>query len=98
LENADSSRLLKQIIDLLKKNTWSIVNIDSVIICEQPRLSPWYAAIKKNLASMLVVSEDRIGIKAKTCEKLGDIGSGAALAVQVVTLLEKQSPNDTLYA
>jgi len=88
-DNADSSKLLKQVVDLLKKNNWSIVNIDSVIICEQPRMSPWYAAMKKNVAKTCAIPEGRVGVKAKTFEKLGDIGSGAALAVQVVCLLDK---------
>src|ERR1700733_5032844 len=48
-KNADSTKLLKQVINLLKENNWSVVNIDSVIICEQPRLSPLYGPIKKNL-------------------------------------------------
>ena len=89
MENADSTELLQQVVDLLQKKYWSIINIDSVIICEQPRLSSWYVAMKKNLAQILAISEDRIGIKAKTFEKLGDIGNGAAIAVQVVSLLHK---------
>ena len=94
LENADSAKLLKQVIDLLKEKHWLIVNIDSVIICEQPKMSPWYPAMKKKLATILAISEDRISIKAKTFEKLGDIGSGAAIAVQVVSLLQKEVPQD----
>src|SRR5271156_3883726 len=56
-DNADSAKLLKQVIDLLKEKHWSIINIDSVIICEQPRMSPWYPAMKKNLAQILGISE-----------------------------------------
>jgi len=88
-ENADSTHLLSQIVDKLSQQNWSIVNIDSVIICEQPKLSPWYGQMKENLAKVLKISANTISIKAKTCEKLGDIGNGAALAVQVVALLEK---------
>ena len=88
-QNIKSSKLLKQVIDLLNKNHWSIINIDSVIICEQPRMSPWYAAIKKNLAKILDTSEDAVGVKSKTFEKLGDIGSGTAIAVQTISLIEK---------
>lgn len=90
-ENADSAQLLRQVINLLNKNQWSVINIDSVIICEEPRLSTWYLPIKKNLCAILGVSEEAIGIKAKTFEKLGEIGKGNAIAVQVVTLLEKLS-------
>ena len=91
LDNADSAHLLKQVFDLLHENNWLIVNIDSVVICEQPRLSSWYPPIKKSLSNILSISEDRIGVKAKTFEKLGDLGSGKAIAVQVVSLLQKET-------
>ncbi len=88
-ENADSAKLLSQIIEKVTKGGWSIVNIDSVIVCEQPRLSQWYEKMRENLSQILRIPKDTISIKAKTCEKLGDIGSGAALAVQVVALMEQ---------
>jgi 2-C-methyl-D-erythritol 2,4-cyclodiphosphate synthase len=88
-ENADSTKLLAQVIEQVKKENWSIINIDSVVVCEQPRLSPWYSQMRDNLAQILKIPKDTISIKAKTCEKLGDIGSGAAIAVQVVALMEK---------
>jgi 2-C-methyl-D-erythritol 2,4-cyclodiphosphate synthase len=88
-ENADSTKLLAQVIEQVKKENWSIINIDSVVVCEQPRLSPWYSQMRDNLAQILEIPKDTISIKAKTCEKLGDIGSGAAIAVQVVALMER---------
>lgn len=88
-ENADSTKLLAQVIEQIKKENWSIINIDSVVVCEQPRLSPWYSQMRDNLAQILQIPKDTISIKAKTCEKLGDIGSGAAIAVQVVALMER---------
>ncbi len=88
-ENADSAKLLAQVIEQVKNENWSIINIDSVVVCEQPRLSPWYNQMRDNLSQILKISKDTISIKAKTCEKLGDIGNGAALAVQVVALMEK---------
>ncbi len=90
-ENADSAKLLSQIIEQVTKEKWSIVNIDSVIVCEQPRLSQWYDKMRENLSQILRIPKDTISIKAKTCEKLGDIGSGAALAVQVVALMEQRN-------
>ena len=87
-ENADSGKLLAEIVELLEKENWSIINIDSVIVCQQPRLSDWYKPMREKLAQILKISQGDISIKAKTCEKLGDIGSGAAIAVQAVALLE----------
>jgi 2C-methyl-D-erythritol 2,4-cyclodiphosphate synthase len=46
--------------------------------------------MKKNLAKILAISEERVSVKAKTFEKLGDIGNGAAIAVQTVSLVEKK--------
>ncbi len=89
LKNADSVQLLREVITLLNKNKWLVINIDSVIICEEPRLSAWYSPMKKNLGKIMAIAEDAIGIKAKTFEKLGDLGKGNALAVQVVALIEK---------
>jgi 2-C-methyl-D-erythritol 2,4-cyclodiphosphate synthase len=88
-QNADSTKLLAQVVEEIKKEKWSIINIDSVIVCERPRLSPWYDQMREKLTQILKIEKDCMSIKAKTCEKLGDIGSGTALAVQVVALLEK---------
>jgi 2-C-methyl-D-erythritol 2,4-cyclodiphosphate synthase len=88
-DNADSTKLLAQVMEQIKKAHWSIINIDSTIVCEQPRLSPWYEKMRLNLSQIMEIPKESISVKAKTCEKLGDIGNGAAVAVQVVALLEK---------
>lgn len=88
-ENVNSAKLLAEIIEQLEKEKWSIINIDSIIVCEKPRLSPWYSQMRENLARILKIEKDCISIKAKTCEKLGDIGSGVAIAIQSMALIEK---------
>jgi 2-C-methyl-D-erythritol 2,4-cyclodiphosphate synthase len=89
-KNIDSSKLLQEVFERLKKNHWSIINIDSIIMCEEPKMSPWYKPIKTSLAKLLSINEDAVSVKAKTFEKLGDIGHGTAIAVQAVSLLHRE--------
>jgi 2-C-methyl-D-erythritol 2,4-cyclodiphosphate synthase len=65
-----------------------VVNVDTIIICEHPKLSPHYQAIRTSLSHLLKIEPLRVSVKAKTAEKLGDIGAGKAIAVQAVVLLE----------
>lgn len=86
-KNADSVELLKRAIshNIFKK--WQIVNIDSTIITERPRLSPFISDIQENLANALNTEINNISIKPKTAEKMGFCGRGEGIAVLVNTLL-----------
>jgi 2-C-methyl-D-erythritol 2,4-cyclodiphosphate synthase len=82
--------LLKDVFNLLKKNNWKIINLDTVIICQQPKISPFISEMKKNISKALdSIEQDRIGIKATTTEKLGFVGRKEGIAVEAVTLLQK---------
>jgi 2-C-methyl-D-erythritol 2,4-cyclodiphosphate synthase len=86
-KNANSLKLLEKIVGEIDKNGYQIGNIDSVLICEKPKLSPHYAAIRKSLATVMEIGENQISIKSKTNEKLGEIGKGEAIAAQAIALL-----------
>ncbi len=86
-KNADSIELLKVIVAEVKKAGYQISNVDSVVICESPKLSPHYKEMRERLASVLGISTDQVSVKATTNEKLGEIGSGLALAAQAIVLL-----------
>ena len=90
LKGSNSADLLQQVVNRLQAEQWHIVNIDSTILLEQPKLSAYKPKIAENLAQLLNIDVDRIGIKAKTMEGLGDIGSGQAVAAMVSALLEKR--------
>lgn len=84
-EGIASSLLLKEIMGRLQPE---IINIDTVITLETPRLGPWKRQIRESVAGILRIPESRVSIKAKTAEGLGDIGSGAAIKAEAVILLE----------
>jgi 2-C-methyl-D-erythritol 2,4-cyclodiphosphate synthase len=84
----NSIELLKKVVKSAKEHGYTIGNVDCVIICERPRLSPHYGAMRKVLAEALGVTEDRVSLKARTMERLGAIGRGEAIAVESVVLLD----------
>ncbi len=88
-KGASSIGLLKEIVSKVHSAGFKIVNVDTVVIAEAPRLSEHVAAIKKKLAGVLKVDAARISIKSKTAEKLGAVGAGEAICVQAVALIEE---------
>jgi 2-C-methyl-D-erythritol 2,4-cyclodiphosphate synthase len=87
---ADSQGLLVQVRDLIRDKNYMILNVDSIIISERPKLAPHYGQMQANLSSILMIEPEQINVKAKTAEGLGDIGSGKAIAAQASALLELQ--------
>ena len=65
-----------------------LVNIDASIIAQEPKVSPHIAAIKRNLAGALGITEDRVGVKATTNEHLGFIGRGEGIAAMAVASVD----------
>jgi len=83
----DSSDFLHEALVRIRRHGWEIVNLDCVILAERPKMGPHLSAMKEAVSGLLDVPPDRIGIKAKTGEGLGSIGSSAAIAARVVVLL-----------
>lgn len=88
---ADSLKLLKQVYTMVRDRNWAIVNIDSVVIAERPKLKPHISNIREVLAQTLDVMPDQIGVKATTNEKLGPTGREEGIAAYAVALLSQQS-------
>jgi 2-C-methyl-D-erythritol 2,4-cyclodiphosphate synthase len=87
-KDISSIELLKQVNTLLLKKNIKIINIDSVIICEKPKIKDFTNKMKLNISGALNgLSVDRIGIKGKTTEKLGFTGRGEGIAAQAVSLI-----------
>ncbi|MGB9907360.1 MAG: 2-C-methyl-D-erythritol 2,4-cyclodiphosphate synthase [Candidatus Saccharicenans sp.] len=86
-EGISSLELLRRVMAEVRAAGLTVVNTDSVLILEKPRLAPYMAAMKANLAPLLGIETDHIGLKAKTAEGLGDIGAGQAVACWTVALL-----------
>ena len=91
-KGADSRQLLKTVLDDPRVKEWQIVNVDSIITTEKPKLAPHIMDIRRSLAACLEIPPEQVSVKAKTNEKQDAIGAGLALAVQAIVLLEKRSP------
>lgn len=88
-KDADSKELLCQILSHPMVKEWQVLNLDCIIFAEQPKIAPHVSNIRQSLANLLQVNVEQISVKAKTMEKLGEIGRGEAIATQVVVLMEK---------
>lgn len=86
-KGADSSALLAEAMRRVREHGWDLVNVDSTIVAQAPKLAPHMSAIKAGVARALGVSEDRVNVKAKTAEKLGPVGMGQSIEARAVALL-----------
>jgi 2-C-methyl-D-erythritol 2,4-cyclodiphosphate synthase len=85
-----SSRLLlAQVGELVGLKGFSISNIDTTVICEAPKISPFYAEMIENIANDLKIDGTRINIKGTTTERLGFLGRGEGIAAVAVCLLDE---------
>ena len=87
-EGASSMKLLKEVKKLLDEHCFVIENIDATIIAQRPKLLPYMEEMKKNVASALGLTGDRVNIKATTTEKLGFEGRGEGISATAVVLLK----------
>jgi 2-C-methyl-D-erythritol 2,4-cyclodiphosphate synthase len=87
-KDTSSIELLKQVKDKMDGAGYKISNIDSVIIAEEPKLSPFIELMRKNIAETLGIKADQVMIKATTNERLGDIGRKKGIAAFATALLE----------
>lgn len=84
-----SIELLRRVASIAADRGYRLVDIDSVVVCEEPKLSPYREEMQGTLARALGIEEDRVGIKATTTEGLGFEGRGEGIAAQAVALLER---------
>jgi 2-C-methyl-D-erythritol 2,4-cyclodiphosphate synthase len=83
-EGADSRRLLRVVVEMLRKDGWRVNNVDVTIIAQRPKLAPFIATMRERVASDLGIEEDAVNIKATTTEKLGFTGRGEGIAAEAV--------------
>lgn len=86
--NADSAIMLAQVGTWLKEKNYAIINIDSVLICQRPKLAAYYPKMQARLSEILAIDPNQVSVKAKTAEGLGEIGKGDAIAAQACALIE----------
>jgi 2-C-methyl-D-erythritol 2,4-cyclodiphosphate synthase len=88
-EGASSLRLLAEVMDRLKAGGWRVVNVDTVVVAEEPRLAPYVPGIQAVLAPALGIEAGALGVKAKTNEGFGPVGEKRAIACFATALLER---------
>lgn len=88
-KDADSAILLKSVWQLVKKEGYTLGNLDCTIIAQKPKIAPYIEDIRERIASILESSISQINVKATTTEKLGFVGREEGIAAQCVILLVK---------
>jgi 2-C-methyl-D-erythritol 2,4-cyclodiphosphate synthase len=88
-KNIDSRILLKRSFDLIKKSGYHIINIDSTVCLEKPKIAPFIPEMKAIISNILETVPENISIKATTTEKLGFIGKEEGAVAIAIALLEK---------
>lgn len=94
-QGIDSRKLLREVAQLLTINNWQVVNIDATIIAQAPKLAPYIAKMRENIATGLAIPASNVNVKAKTTEKLGFVGRGEGIAAEAVALITRNTPDAT---
>ena len=91
-KGADSSVLLAEAARRVRDAGYQIINVDSTIVAQAPKLAPHIDAMRTRIAATLGLSADAVNVKAKTAEKMGPVGEGRAIETRAVCLLCRPEP------
>jgi 2-C-methyl-D-erythritol 2,4-cyclodiphosphate synthase len=84
---ADSLQLLAEAARRVREHGWQVGNVDSTVIAQAPRLAPHIDGMRERIAQALGVAIGQVNVKAKTAEKVGPVGEGAAVEARAIALL-----------
>lgn len=90
-KDANSLELLAQAVQKIRSRGFRPQQVDSVVVCQEPRLSPYLSAMRSNLAAVLELPVERVNVKVKSGEKLGWEGEGRGVGAFAVCLLNEIS-------
>ena len=93
-KHRDSADMLAIAAGKVREAGFEIINVDCILFAELPKLSPYKRAIADRVAEVLSVEPNRVGVKAKTGEKVGPVGKQEAMRAQAVALLVQTSDAD----
>lgn len=85
--NADSLKLLEEVVRLIYEKGYTVGNVDATIIAQKPKMAPHLPGMIKNISRVLRVDPGQVNVKATTEEKLGFTGEGLGISAQAVCLL-----------
>jgi len=93
-KGADSEKFLRHAMELVRKQGYTVANVDSTIILERPKLRDFRSVIRDNLARVLDVPAGCVGVKFKTAEKVGPVGEGRSCEAQAAVLVSRTGPGE----
>jgi len=85
---ADSMELLRHVGNIIREKGYKIINIDSTVIAQAPKLAPHIETMRKNIACGLGIEAEAVNVKATTEEKLGFTGAREGIAAQAICLID----------
>lgn len=88
-KGADSLELLERVMELISLQGWSVINVDTVVVAERPKLKPHIEAMRAAIAARMGVEPWQVGVKATTNEGLGPTGREEGIACHAVVLLQQ---------
>jgi 2-C-methyl-D-erythritol 2,4-cyclodiphosphate synthase len=87
-KDISSITILSKTVEMLNAKAFRVINLDSTIMAEAPKLSPYKAEMQKNISRIIEIEPERVNVKATTSETLGLIGRGEGIAAFCVALIE----------
>ena len=87
---ADSIKLLEKVCALVKKKSFTVNNVDSIVVAQKPKLAPHIEAMRKNIAKAMEIDVSCVSVKATTEEKLGFTGRQEGISAHAVCLVEQK--------
>ena len=87
--HADSADFLRKALELARDDGWEVVNIDSTVRAERPKLAPYIQHIRERIAQVVGIASEAVSVKAKSGEGLDAVGRGEAMSAIAVVLLER---------
>lgn len=87
-KDIDSKILLKETVSLLQKESYQLVNLDSTLCLQEPKIKPYIEQMQKTIADIIGTSEKNISIKATTTEQMGFVGRREGVVAYATVLLE----------
>ncbi|MFI5253027.1 MAG: 2-C-methyl-D-erythritol 2,4-cyclodiphosphate synthase [Bacteroidota bacterium] len=88
--------LLKHVAVLVRSANYEIINIDSTVVLQQPKISPYIKRMRENIGQTLGIHEDQVSVKATTSEELGYIGMGEGAAVYAIASISSNQTSLSL--
>lgn len=88
-KNIDSKILLERTLEIIKEKGFSVVNVDSTVCLEKPKIAPYIPEMRSTISSILGINPEDVSVKATTTEKMGFVGSEEGAVAMASVLLEK---------